>query len=179
VHGSGGHSCQRSDGADRGRRRAPISTDDQGRVIAHLLASPEGHQGRIYTLHGPVEMSYGEIAAAMTEVLGAHVAYAPTSIDEFRQKVEQLYKFPLFLVQHLEVAQNYQEGVFPGTNTLSRKSPARLRFRCRPSSKKTRRRLSEGRCLFRRQTGFDRCSSSKETRREDLVHYGREQWLWM
>ena len=54
-------------------RHAPIGTDDQGRVIAHLLANPKGHEGKIYTLHGPVEMNHTEIAAAMSEVLGAKI----------------------------------------------------------------------------------------------------------
>jgi NAD(P)H dehydrogenase (quinone) len=53
----------------------------------------------------------------MSDVLGARIEYAPTSIEEFRQKMEQLYKFPPFLVQHLvEVAQDYRNGVFAGTN---------------------------------------------------------------
>uniref|UniRef100_UPI003F494EEE NmrA family NAD(P)-binding protein n=1 Tax=Cupriavidus yeoncheonensis TaxID=1462994 RepID=UPI003F494EEE len=103
-------------------RHAPISTDDQGRVIAHLLAKPEGHGGEIYTLHGPVEMNHTEIAAAMSEVLGAKIEYAPASIEAFKQKMEQLYKFPPFLVQHLvEVAQHYREGVFQGTNDVVEK----------------------------------------------------------
>src|SRR5690349_10310868 len=42
-------------------RHAPIASEDQGRVIAHILADPRGHAGRIYTLHGPVEMSHTEI----------------------------------------------------------------------------------------------------------------------
>ena len=67
--------------------------DDQGRVIAHLLANPEGHEGKTYTLHGPVEMNHTEIAAVMSEVLGAKIEYAPTSIEAFKQKMEQLYKF--------------------------------------------------------------------------------------
>jgi uncharacterized protein YbjT (DUF2867 family) len=100
-------------------RHAPISSDDQGRVIAHLLAKPEGHGGKIYTLHGPVELNHTEIAAAMSDVLGAKIEYAPTSIEEFKDKMENLYKFPPFLVQHLvEVAQNYREGIFAGTNDV-------------------------------------------------------------
>jgi NAD(P)H dehydrogenase (quinone) len=103
-------------------RHAPISSDDQGRVIAHILAHPQGHEGKIYTLHGPVEMNHTEIAAAMSEVLGAKIEYAPTSIEEFRRKMEQLYKFPPFLVQHLvEVAQNYRDGIFAGTNDVVEK----------------------------------------------------------
>lgn len=98
-------------------RHAPISSDDQGRVIAHILANPNGHEGKTYTLHGPVEMNHTEIADAMSEVLGAKIDYAPTSIEAFKQKMENLYKFPPFLVQHLvEVAQNYREGIFQGTN---------------------------------------------------------------
>jgi uncharacterized protein YbjT (DUF2867 family) len=100
-------------------RHAPISTDDQGRVVAHVLANPAGHEGKVYTLHGPVEMNHTEIAAAMSDVLGAKIEYAPTSIEEFKRKMEQLYKFPSFLVQHLvEVAQNYREGIFAGTNDV-------------------------------------------------------------
>jgi NAD(P)H dehydrogenase (quinone) len=103
-------------------RHAPIAADDQGRVIAHVLANPKGHEGKIYTLHGPVEMNHTEIAAEMSKVLGAKIGYAPTSIDDFRQKMEQLYKFPPFLVQHLvEVAQNYRDGIFAGTNNVIEK----------------------------------------------------------
>jgi NAD(P)H dehydrogenase (quinone) len=98
-------------------RHAPIASDDQGRVIAHVLANPKGHEGKIYTLHGPVEMNHTEIAAAMSEVLGARIEYVPTSIEAFKQKMEQQYKFSPFLVQHLvEVAQNYRDGIFAGTN---------------------------------------------------------------
>ena len=103
-------------------RHAPISADDQGRVIGHILAKPAGHEGKIYTLHGPVEMNHSEIAAAMSDVLGAKIEYAPTSIEVFKQKLEQLYKFPPFFVQHLvEVAQNYREGIFAGTNHVVEK----------------------------------------------------------
>ena len=92
-------------------RHAPIATYDQGRVIAHILANPAGHEGKIYTLHGPLEMSHTGIAAAMSEVLGVKIEFAPTSIEEFKQKMEQLYKFPPFRTQHLvEVAQNYQDA---------------------------------------------------------------------
>ena len=100
-------------------RHAPISSEDQGRVIAHLLADPAGHGGKVYTLHGPVEMNHREIAAAMSEVLDAEITYAPTSIEAFRRHMEDDLKFPPFLVQHLvEVAQDYRDGVFTGTNTV-------------------------------------------------------------
>jgi uncharacterized protein YbjT (DUF2867 family) len=100
-------------------RHAPIAAEDQGRVIAHLLAEPQGHGGRVYTLHGPVEMGQAEIAAVMSEVLGAKIEYAPTSIEEFRRRMQEQYKLPPFLVQHIvEVAQNYRDGIFAGTNDV-------------------------------------------------------------
>jgi NAD(P)H dehydrogenase (quinone) len=100
-------------------RHAPIASDDQGRLIAHILANPEGHEGKIYTLHGPVEMNHTEIATAMSAVLGVGIEYAPTSIEAFKDKMEKLYKFPPFLVQHLvEVAQNYRDGIFSGSNDV-------------------------------------------------------------
>jgi NAD(P)H dehydrogenase (quinone) len=103
-------------------RHAPISADDQGRVIAHILADPTGHEGKIYTLHGPVEMNHTEIAAVMSDVLGTKIEYAPASLEAFKRKMEQVYKFPPFLVQHLvEVAQNYRAGVLAGTNDVVEK----------------------------------------------------------
>lgn len=100
-------------------RHAPIASDDQGRVIAHILADPKGHEGKIYPLHGPVEMNYTEIAAIVSDVLGTKIEYAPSSIEAFKNKMENLFKFPPFLVQHLvEVAQNYRDGIFAGTNDV-------------------------------------------------------------
>lgn len=100
-------------------RHAPIASEDQGRVIAHLLARPQGHEGKIYPLHGPVEMNHTEIAAAISEVLGTIIEYAPTSIEVFKDKMENVYKFPPFLVQHLvEVSKNYRDGIFSGTNDV-------------------------------------------------------------
>jgi len=98
-------------------RHAPISTYDQGRVIAELMVNPEGHEGRIYRLYGPVEMNHTEIAEVMSDVLGEKIVYAPVSIEAFKDEMENVYKFDPFLVQHLvEVAQNYRDGIFAGTN---------------------------------------------------------------
>ncbi|CAH2895181.1 MAG: putative nucleoside-diphosphate-sugar epimerase [uncultured Paraburkholderia sp.] len=109
-------------------RHAPISADDQGRVIAHLLANPAGHGGQTYTLHGPVELNHTEIAALVSEVLGVKIDYAPTSIEAFKQKMEQVYMFPPFLVQHLvEVAQHYRRVSSRVPTTSSRGSPVHPR----------------------------------------------------
>jgi len=99
-------------------RHAPISSDDQGRVIAHLLANPAGHGGKVYKLCGPVELDHHQIAAIMSDVLGRKIEYAPATIEAFKDKMETLYRFPPALTQHLvEVAQDYQNGgIFSGTD---------------------------------------------------------------
>jgi len=98
-------------------RHAPIGSNDQGRVIAYLLAAPEKHAGKVYKLHGPVEMNHYDIAEIMSKVLGTKITYNPISIPEFKRRMEVDYKFNPFLVQHLvEVAQDYQNGIFAGTN---------------------------------------------------------------
>jgi NAD(P)H dehydrogenase (quinone) len=100
-------------------RHAPISTDDQGKVIARILIDPAGHGGKIYKLFGPVEMNHREIASEMSDALGATISFEPLSIEEFRNKMERDYKFNPFLTQHLvEVAQNHKDGIFSGTNDL-------------------------------------------------------------
>ena len=98
-------------------RHAPISSEDLGRVIAHILADPKGRGGKTYSLHGPEELDHHQIAQKMSNVLGVRLEYRPVEIPEFRDRMEKVYKFDPFLVQHLcEVAQDYQNGIFAGAN---------------------------------------------------------------
>jgi uncharacterized protein YbjT (DUF2867 family) len=102
-------------------RHAPISGDDQARVIAAILAKPSAHIGKTYPLHGPVELGHSEIAEAVSNVLGRKVVYRPTSIDEYRTHL-QTYDLPEFVIQHfIEVAIDYQKGIFAGTNDVIEK----------------------------------------------------------
>ncbi|WP_459805687.1 NmrA family NAD(P)-binding protein [Herbidospora sp. RD11066] len=97
-------------------RHAPIAMSDQARVIAEVLADPEPHDHAIYTLHGPVEMNYHEIARAMADELGMPVHYEPISIDEFAAAMTEL-GMPPYIIQHLShVALDCQNGVLAGTN---------------------------------------------------------------
>jgi NAD(P)H dehydrogenase (quinone) len=100
-------------------RHAPIAAEDQGRLIGHILANPGSHAGQTYNLFGPVEMDYHGIAAAVSEVLGTSVSYAPISIEEFRNNLEVRNHYPPFFVQHLAaVAQDCRNGLFAGTNDV-------------------------------------------------------------
>src|ERR1700751_3497061 len=51
-------------------RHAPIAAEDQARLIAEILIRPTTHTGKVYPLHGPIEMNQAAIAAAVGEVLG-------------------------------------------------------------------------------------------------------------
>jgi NAD(P)H dehydrogenase (quinone) len=97
-------------------RHAPIASVDQSRVIAALLLDPEPHDRATYTLHGPVELNHHEIARAMSTTLGIPVRYEPISVEEFAAAMTER-GLPAHLVQHLSnVAVDYQNGVFAGTN---------------------------------------------------------------
>jgi len=102
-------------------RHAPISAEDQARVIAAILAQPSTHIGKTYPLYGPVELGQQQIAEAVSEMLGREIIYSPTSIEEYRRHLKT-YALPEFMIQHfLEVAIDYQNGIFAGTNDVIEK----------------------------------------------------------
>jgi NAD(P)H dehydrogenase (quinone) len=99
-------------------KHAPIAAEDQGRLIATILANPAAHAGKTYPLYGPVEMDYFEIAAAVSEVLGRKVVYEPIEMEQYQRILEQAGLSP-FKVQHLmAVAVDYRSGIFSGTDKL-------------------------------------------------------------
>ena len=99
-------------------RHAPITAEDQGRVIAAILENPEEHAGQVYPLFGAVEMNHYQIADAISEVLGRPVRYEPTEIPAWIDGIKA-QGFPDFLAQHLSnVAVDYQNGIFAGSNDL-------------------------------------------------------------
>jgi NAD(P)H dehydrogenase (quinone) len=99
-------------------RHAPITAEDQGRVIAAILEHPDEHAGQIYPLFGAVEMDHYQIADAIAEALGRPVRYEPTDIATWIEGIKA-QGFPEFLGQHLShVAVDYQNGIFAGTNDI-------------------------------------------------------------
>jgi NAD(P)H dehydrogenase (quinone) len=99
-------------------RHAPIAGEDQGRVIAALLQDPKPHAGKAYPLYGPVELNHKEIADKLTKTLGRPFAYRPLTIPEFRTRMEKSGRIPRFVQHIVSVAQDYQDGVFSGTNNV-------------------------------------------------------------
>jgi len=59
------------------------------------------------------------IAKVVGEVIGRPVAYDPISIEAYRQRLASTGMMSPFLIQHLcAVAQNYQDGIFAGTDDI-------------------------------------------------------------
>lgn len=55
-------------------RYAPITAEDQGRVIAAILNNPAEHAGKVYPLYGPKELTQHEVADILTQVLGRKIS---------------------------------------------------------------------------------------------------------
>jgi NAD(P)H dehydrogenase (quinone) len=99
-------------------RHAPVAGEDQGRVIAALLQDPKPHAGKVYPLYGPVELNHHEIAEKLTRTLGRPFVYRPLAIPEFRARMENSGRIPRFVQHIVSVAQDYQDGIFSGTNSV-------------------------------------------------------------
>jgi uncharacterized protein YbjT (DUF2867 family) len=101
-------------------KHAPITGEDQARVIAAILESPEAHAGKTYNLCGPEEHSQQEWFAKLSTILGREIKYEVTSDEETREIFAGWYgEFP---AQHIvAVAKDYDDGLFAGTDEVIEK----------------------------------------------------------
>ena len=106
-------------------RHAPVAAEDQARVIAAILESPAAHLGKTYPLFGPIELTYPEIAAIVSRVIGKEVTYQQVPIERYAEiftpkrptHASSGGSAKTFLMQHLnEVAIDHTNGIFAGTN---------------------------------------------------------------
>ncbi|HEV2155784.1 NmrA family NAD(P)-binding protein [Bradyrhizobium sp.] len=97
-------------------RHSPIASDDQGRVVAALLRSPEAHVGKTIPLSGPVEMDHEQMAAELSEALGRKFRYQDLPIDEYCDSIAAM-GVPPYVVQHFRGAMaDYQHGHMSGSD---------------------------------------------------------------
>jgi uncharacterized protein YbjT (DUF2867 family) len=114
-------------------RHAPITAEDQARVITNILLAPEQHKGKIYPLYGEREYTFAEIAGEIGKVIGKPLAYEQIDAWELKQLAGRSGAVPEdsgnshrrrdfytdTLWQHFqEIAKDHQNGVFAGTNDL-------------------------------------------------------------
>ena len=62
-----------------------VDARDVAAVAAEIASSPGAHAGRTYRLTGPALISYADVAAALSDVLGRPVSYRPVSFEEDRE----------------------------------------------------------------------------------------------
>jgi NAD(P)H dehydrogenase (quinone) len=99
-------------------RHAPIAAVDQAKVIAAILQHPDPHDRQVYPLFGAEELNWHEIAAKIQSTLGFPVRYESIDIPTFAAGLTAAGA-PAHFVQHLSnVAQDYRDGIFSGTNNL-------------------------------------------------------------
>jgi NAD(P)H dehydrogenase (quinone) len=104
---------------------APITGEDQGRVIAAILNEPAAHAGKTYPLYGPKELTQFQVAEILSEVLGRKITYIPMEIEAFKPVLKDMGFNPYF-IQHISaVAQDCRDGLFSGTNDLIEKLTGR------------------------------------------------------
>jgi uncharacterized protein YbjT (DUF2867 family) len=65
-------------------RAGMVDARDVAAVAAEIAAAPGEHDGQTYRLTGPALISYSDVAAVLSEVLGRPVAYRPVSLEQDR-----------------------------------------------------------------------------------------------
>jgi uncharacterized protein YbjT (DUF2867 family) len=97
-------------------RHSPIAADDQGRVIAALLKSPDDYIGTTIPISGPVELNHEQMAAELSEALGRKIIFQDLLVDEYCASLEQMH-VPAYIIQHLSGAMiDYQNGHMSGSD---------------------------------------------------------------
>ncbi|MBE1878072.1 NmrA family NAD(P)-binding protein [Myceligenerans pegani] len=72
-----------------GQMREPfVDVDDVAAVVVTVLTR-DGHEGHRYELTGPEPLTFGEVAALLTELTGRDIRYVPMDFDEFHAAVLQ------------------------------------------------------------------------------------------
>ena len=82
-----------------------VDVRDIGAVAATILTS-EGHVGKTYTLTGPQLLSYSQVAAKLSAILGRAVQYVAITQEELRQSMPDL-GMPSWQVEALAELQAY------------------------------------------------------------------------
>ena len=62
-----------------------IDTRDVAAVAAEIAASPAAHVGKTYVLTGPELLSYADVAAVLSKVLGRPIVFSERTIEEDKQ----------------------------------------------------------------------------------------------
>ncbi|HPF28316.1 MAG: SDR family oxidoreductase [Steroidobacteraceae bacterium] len=99
-------------------RAAMTDTRDAGAVIAHVLTTP-GHAGKSYDITGPAVMTFHDVAAVFSEVLGKPVTYVNQDPDTYKAYLGQFLKSSWHNDAVCDIFREIREGYYmPTTNTF-------------------------------------------------------------
>src|SRR3984893_4172593 len=79
-------------------RHSPIAADDQGRVIAAILKTPDDYIGKTIPISGPVEMNHSQMAEELTKTLGRPIVFRDLPIAEYCESIAAM-GVPAYVVQ--------------------------------------------------------------------------------
>src|SRR5262249_14583475 len=82
-------------------RTSPVDTADVAEVVAAILASPDGHVGKVYELTGPKSQDLHGLAAEYAAALGRTVRYEDVPLEEWRDGGVRSFGLPEHLHDHL------------------------------------------------------------------------------
>lgn len=91
---------------------APPSNEDMARVVAEILARPEGHAGKTYRPTSSKLVSPQEIAATFTKVLGRKVRYINMPIGMLLKVMKSMGISNYTLAMYKQYAADYQKNAF-------------------------------------------------------------------
>jgi uncharacterized protein YbjT (DUF2867 family) len=113
-----------------GGRTAFIDARDIGAVAARVLTEP-GHENQAYTLTGSEALTYGEVAAIMSEELGRPITYsAPSALAfarRFRRRGYGGGHVGVMLIIYLTTRLGMAAGIHPDVERLLGRPPITMR----------------------------------------------------
>jgi uncharacterized protein YbjT (DUF2867 family) len=92
-------------------KNAPASNEDMARVVAEIIARPDGHAGKTYRPTGPKLLSPEDIAASLGKVLGRNVTYRNTPV-QMASKVLRNLMSPFLVASYSQYVIDYQKNAF-------------------------------------------------------------------
>jgi uncharacterized protein YbjT (DUF2867 family) len=92
-------------------KNAPASNEDMARVVAEIIARPEGHAGKTYRPTGPALLSPEAIAASLEKVLGRKVTYRDAPV-RMATKILRNLMSPYLVASYSQYAIDYQKNAF-------------------------------------------------------------------
>lgn len=87
-----------------------IDTRDIAEVAYRVFLSPEKHSSQTYFLTGEEAVSYGQVAEAISKVLGTTVEFIPLTLEEAKQRMERKGLPPLMVQTFLAIAEAQRNG---------------------------------------------------------------------